>query len=163
MKEKKKAFLKRVHINIMHPLSFMKKALQKAQEAYMKDEVPVGAVLVHQNQIISAHHNKMKTHLSSMSHAEMLCIQEGITLLKTPYLNECDLYVSLEPCAMCASTLKHIRIRNLYFGAYDPKGGGVVHGSCILDAHTSHTEYYGGYFEQESSILLNSFFKMKRL
>lgn len=146
----------------MNTSHFMKLAMQKAYEALLKDEVPVGALLVHKNKIISFHHNQMKQNLSCIDHAEILCIQEGIKILQSPYLDECDLYVSLEPCPMCASALKQARIRNIYFGAYDPKGGGIVHGPCLFDFHNPHTQYYGGYLEQEACDLLSNFFKSKR-
>lgn len=140
----------------------MKHAYQKAKEAYCKNEVPVGAVLVHKNKIIASDHNQMRQNVSSIDHAELLCAYVGIKILKSPYLNECDLYVTLEPCPMCAATLKHLRIRNIYFGAYDFKGGGIVHGPRLFDSNNSHTEYYGGYMENQCSTILQDFFKSKR-
>ncbi len=146
----------------MSPLHFINQAYQKAKEAYFKNEVPVGAVLVHNSTIIASYHNQMRQNHSSIDHAELLCAYEGIKMIGSPYLDECDLYVTLEPCPMCTATLKHLRIRSIYFGAYDPKGGGIVHGPHLLDSNNSHTEYYGGYMEHECAKILQDFFKSKR-
>jgi tRNA(adenine34) deaminase len=146
----------------MNPVHFMNKAFQNAKKAYIKDEVPVGAILVHKNKIIASHHNLMRHNHSSIDHAELLCAYDGIKAMGSPYLDECDLYVTLEPCPMCASTLKHLRIRNIYFGAYDTKGGGIVHGPRLFDFLNTHTEYYGGFMEDQCSKILQDFFKNKR-
>lgn len=140
----------------------MAKAIEYAQQAAYHDEVPVGAVLVKDNRIIAAASNAMHQKKDVTCHAEMLCIKEASRILNTAILEECDLYVTLEPCPMCAGALCHARIRTVYFGAYDPKGGGICHGACVFDHALWKPDYIGGIEERACSELLSNFFKTKR-
>ena len=149
-------------VNMTHIM--MQEALAEAEKATLLGEVPVGAVLVHNKGIIARAHNFVETRKDPTAHAEMLVIQEGARVLGAVRLVDCDLYVTLEPCAMCAQAIAHARIRRLYFGAYDPKGGGVDHGAKIFSHKTCHhsPEIYGGILESKCSSMLTDFFKKKR-
>ena len=128
----------------------MENAFYQAQKANLENEVPVGAVLVKNHRIIAKSHNNGKLH------AEFL-------LLKTcAILDDCDLYVTLEPCCLCASLIAHTRIRRLYFGAYDPKTGGVEHNAQVFNYTHHKPEVIGGILEQDCAKLLTSFFKRIR-
>ena len=142
--------------------SFILIAAEEAQKAASQGEVPVGAVLVNSadDQIMAVAGNRVKDLNDATAHAELLVIQEGSRRLKNLYLTECDLYVTLEPCPMCAQAISLARIRRLYFGAYDPKSGGVEHGARIFQQSTCHhhPEVYGGIEEGMCGELLRSFF-----
>lgn len=125
-----------------------------------RGEVPVAALLVQNNQVIATAHNLVETHNNPTLHAEMLVLTQGYNLLGK-YLTECDLYVSLEPCPMCAHAIKLSQIRRLYFGAYDPKGGGVEHGPRLLD-NLTRLDTFGGYHETVFISVLKAFFLNKR-
>ncbi len=144
----------------------MQLALKEAQRAYERDEVPVGAVIVDgaNGKIIASAGNMVKENKSALAHAEILVIQEASQKLGSAYLSNCDIYVTLEPCSMCASAISLARLRRLYFGAYDPKSGGTEHGACIFNHDTCHhkPEIYGGICEQACSELLSQFFQEKR-
>ena len=140
----------------------MHQALQLASHAAYHDEVPVGAILVANDHIIAQTHNQCVADHNPLHHAEMLAIHQGITHLQTPYLNECTLYVTLEPCPMCAAALAQARIGKLVFGAYDPKSGGVEHGPKIFEHSHYQPEIIGGVLENECAQLLTSFFQTKR-
>ena len=140
----------------------MQQALQLAKHAVHHDEVPVGAILVANAHIIAQTHNQCVTDHNALHHAEMLAIHQGITHLQTPYLNECTLYVTLEPCPMCAAALAQARIGKIVFGAYDPKGGGVEHGPKIFEHSHYQPEIIGGVLEKECAELLIDFFQKKR-
>lgn len=146
--------------------SFMHKALELAKKAYEQDEVPVGAVIVdpESQEIISAIYNRMEIQGDPTAHAEMLAIREACTKLGKSRLDGYDLYVTLEPCPMCAQAISFARIRRLYFAAYDPKGGGVEHGARVYNAASCHhkPEVYGGIEETAAQDLLRRFFKEKR-
>ncbi len=137
-------------------------ALLEARKAFDTDEVPVGAVLVQNDKIIARAHNLMKKNKSVLCHAEMLCIEEASRLLNSPVLDDVDLYVTLEPCAMCAGAIAHSRIRRVYFAAYDVKGGFVDHQAKIFNFTLHKPEVYGGISEKESQDLLKLFFQSKR-
>lgn len=143
----------------------MRQAIVKARAAAESGEVPVGALLVREGKIVASAHNLVETNSDPTSHAEMLAIRAGCEILATPRLIDCDLYVTLEPCAMCAQAISLARIRRLYFAAYDEKGGGVEHGARIFSQSTCHhkPEIYGGIAESESRGLLQEFFKGKRV
>ena len=145
---------------------YMAQALIQAYHALEKDEVPVGAVIVDRqtSNIIARAHNLVETNRDPTAHAEILVIQQACSALNTVRLPQCDLYVTLEPCAMCATAISHARIQNLYFGAYDPKGGGVDHGARIFDHSTCHHKpnVYGGIQEQNCAQILKDFFQSKR-
>ena len=140
----------------------MRLALQQATIAAEISEVPVGAVLVCNDQIIAKAHNTCETNHNPLQHAEIIVLNNAITILNKPYLYNCDLYVTLEPCPMCAASIAQARIRSLIFGAYDIKSGGVEHGAKIF-SHTHHKpEIIGGVLELESQALLKNFFAPKR-
>lgn len=128
-------------------------------------EVPVGAVLVDANgEIVAAAHNRVATDGDPTAHAEMLVLRTGAARLGRPLLAGCDLYVTLEPCAMCAAAIALARLRRLYFGAYDAKGGAVEHGPRLFAQPTIHhrPEVYGGIAEQSAARLLRAFFRERR-
>lgn len=145
---------------------YMIEALNDAKLAGERGEIPVGALLVHgsSGEIIARASNKTEENHDATAHAELLVLQAGGKHYGTPRLVECDLYVTLEPCPMCAAAISFARIRRLYFGAYDPKGGGVDHGPRIYSHSTCHhaPEVYGGIHEQECALLLKDFFKERR-
>lgn len=145
---------------------YMQKALRAAEQAALMGEVPIGAVLVHAEtgEVIAASGNRTEQENDPAGHAEIVVLQAGGKHFNSPRLTECDLYVTLEPCPMCATAISFARIRRVYFGAYDPKGGGVEHGPCIYNQPTCHhaPEVYGGLHESECAALLKDFFKAKR-
>lgn len=142
---------------------FMKEALIEAKKASDKDDVPVGAVIVKDGNIISRGYNKRNTDNNALLHAEIIVINDACKKLRSRLLNECDLYVTLEPCPMCAGAIIQAGIRRLYFGAYDEKAGcaGSVTDLFILPFN-SKPEYYGGIMEDECTSLLTEFFRAKR-
>lgn len=141
-------------------------ALQAAEKAFDQDEVPVGAVIVdhHSGDIIAVAHNEMKKAQDPTAHAELLAIRRALEAKGEDRLWDCDLYVTLEPCPMCAQAISFSRIRRLYFGAYDPKGGGVDHGAKIFNASSCHhaPEVIGGLEAKKCAELLVRFFEGKR-
>jgi len=144
----------------------MTEALLEAKAAAARGEVPIGAVVVDgaTGQIIARGGNTTEATHNPTAHAEMLVIQQACKVRATSRLPECDLYVTLEPCPMCATAISFARIRRVYFGAYDPKGGGVDHGPKIFQQPTCHhqPEVYGGMNEQECAVILKEFFKERR-
>ena len=144
--------------------SLMARALDEAAAAGAAGEVPVGAVLVGGEGTLVAAGNRVERDRDPTAHAEMLALREGARRLDAKRLAGCDLYVTLEPCPMCAQAIAFARIRRLYFAAYDPKGGGVEHGPRIFDQPTCHhrPELYGGIAEAASAALLREFFQARR-
>ena len=144
--------------------SYMSDALTLARESQRAGEVPVGAVVVHNGTIIGRGHNLTRTGQDPTAHAEIVAIREAARTLGTDRLENCDLWVTLEPCAMCAGAIAHARIRRLYYGASDPKGGAVESGIRFFNADTCHhrPEIYGGLEEQASALLLTDFFASRR-
>lgn len=142
----------------------MSHALEAAAIAVKAGEVPVGAVIVKEGEIIASAFNRVEYDTDPTAHAEILVIREAARLLGDVRLVDCDLYVTLEPCAMCAQAMAHARIRRLYFGAYDPKGGGVEHGAQVFEKSTCHhqPEVYGGIEEEKCAHLLKTFFQKLR-
>ncbi len=142
----------------------MNTALSEAAKAAERGEVPVGAVLVHRSTVIAQSGNRIVELSDPTAHAELLVIRMGCALLDNPRLQECDLYVTLEPCAMCAQAISFARIRRLYFGAYDVKGGGVENGPRLFQQPTCHhrPEVVGGISEKECAEMLQAFFKERR-
>ena len=142
----------------------MKLALAEARLAFAAGEVPVGAVVMHKGEVLARAHNRVERDLDPTAHAEVLAIRAAARALQTRRLVDCDLYVTLEPCAMCAQAVSLARIRRLYFGAYDPKGGGVEHGAMVFARETCHhrPEIIGGLAEHEASDLLRQFFADRR-
>lgn len=146
-------------------LSFMNAALHEAEKAALIDEVPVGAVVVFQKCIIGRGHNLNRHLADPTAHAEIMALREATRFLKTPLLVGCDVYVTLEPCAMCAGALSHARIQTVFFGAYDPKGGALDHGPRLFEQPTCHhsPHVWGGIKEKVCQSILKNFFKTKRL
>ncbi|MBH9537161.1 tRNA adenosine(34) deaminase TadA [Novosphingopyxis sp. YJ-S2-01] len=139
-------------------------ALDLARAAADAGEVPVGAVVVHGGEIIGRGGNRPIADQDPTAHAEIAAIRDAAQALGTDRLNGCDLYVTLEPCAMCAGAIAHARIRRLYYGAPDPKGGAVTHGPRLFEQPTIHhrPEVYGGIGEEEAAALLRKFFEARR-
>ena len=143
----------------------MARALDEAMAAGAAGEVPVGAVLVDgAGDIIAAAGNRVEQDHDPTAHAEIVVLREGARRLGMKRLLGCDLYVTLEPCPMCAAAIGLAQIRRLYFAAYDVKGGGVEHGPRIFDRPTSHhrPEVYGGIAERAAGELLRRFFRARR-
>ena len=146
--------------------SFMERAIAEAEAAAKRGEVPVGAVVVDgaTGKVLAAAGNRTGEMSDPTAHAEMVVIREAAANLGVPRLDGCDLYVTLEPCAMCAAAISLARVRRLYFGAYDAKGGGVEHGARIFDQPTCHhkPDVFGGIEERRCGALLKGFFKDRR-
>lgn len=142
----------------------MDMAFAEAEAAAARGEVPVGAVIVSQGAVIARHGNRTRELSDPTAHAEILAIREACATLGSERLPGCDLYVTLEPCPMCAQAIAFARLRRVYFGAYDPKGGGVEHGPRIFRQPTCHhrPEVIGGLCEQDCAALLRRFFAQRR-
>lgn len=138
---------------------FMNEAIREARMAFDEDEVPVGAVIVSQNTIIARSHNLTETLNDVTAHAEILAITSAENYLGSKYLNECTLYVSLEPCLMCAAASRWAQLGRLVFAASDPRAGYKLHGGNVL--HPS-TEVKSGVLSEPASEILTSFFRKKR-
>ncbi|MBI5164636.1 MAG: nucleoside deaminase [Magnetospirillum sp.] len=139
-------------------------ALDQARAAADRGEVPVGAVVAKDGAVLAAAGNRVEELADPTAHAEMLALRAAAAALGEPRLEGCDLYVTLEPCPMCAAAISLARIRRLYFAAYDPKGGGVEHGARVFDHPTCHhrPEVYGGLREAEAAAMLRAFFRVRR-
>jgi tRNA(Arg) A34 adenosine deaminase TadA len=140
-------------------------ALDEAREADARGEVPVGAVVVAADGTVLARAGTAVEALNDpTAHAELLALRAAAALRGEKRLPDCDLYVTLEPCAMCAAAIALFRVRRIYFGASDPKGGGVEHGARIFEQPTTNhrPEIYGGVGESEAAALLKSFFAARR-
>jgi tRNA(adenine34) deaminase len=144
--------------------SFMQTAFDEARAAQARGEVPIGCVIVRDGAVLARAGNRTLADRDPTAHAELLAIRAAAAALGSERLTDCDLYVTLEPCTMCAAAMSFGRIRRLYFGAGDPKGGAVEHGVRFFAAATCHhrPEVYGGMAEQESAELLRAFFAGKR-
>jgi len=142
----------------------MELALEEARAAAVRGEVPVGCVVVRGGEVIARAGNRTLANKDPTAHAELLAIRQAATALGSERLADCDLYVTLEPCAMCAAAMSFARIRRLYFGAGDPKGGAVENGVRFFSAATCHhrPEVYGGINESECAALLRDFFAARR-
>jgi tRNA(adenine34) deaminase len=142
----------------------MDQALDLARAAAAAGEVPVGCVVVRNGDVIAGAGNRTLTDRDPTAHAEMLAIRQAARALGSERLTDCDLYVTLEPCTMCAAAISFARIRRLYFGAADPKGGAVDNGVRFFAAATCHhrPEVYAGIGESEASALLKEFFRERR-
>ncbi len=141
---------------------FMELALYKARNASLRGSVPVGAVITFKDKIISSASNETIKNKDPTAHAEILAIRRACLALDSHILDRCDIYVTLEPCAMCAQAISLSRIKRLYFGAYDKKYGSVVHGCRVFDYAIHKTEVIGGVFETQCSKILQDFFKKRR-
>ena len=144
--------------------SFMDMALEEARAAAAAGEVPIGCVIVRGGAIVARAGNRTLTDCDPTAHAELIAIRQAAALLGSERLDDCDLYVTLEPCAMCAGALAFARIRRLYYGAADPKGGAVDNGVKFFSSPTCHhrPEVYGGLAEAEAALLLRDFFSARR-
>ncbi len=142
----------------------MKEAIKQAKKAAQKDEVPIGCVIVKDDQIIARAYNKREMKQCSTAHAEILAIEKACKKLGSWRLEDCDLYVTLEPCPMCSGAIIQSRIRNVIFGAYDPKGGCMGSNMNINDVRgfNHYPDIEGGILQDECSRLLKEFFKAKR-
>lgn len=142
----------------------MRAALDAARQAARSGEVPVGAVIVQDGRVIAAAANAPRRLQDPTAHAEILAIRAAAALLGRDRLDGCDLWVTLEPCAMCAGAIAHARIDRVYYGAIDPKGGAVDHGPRFFNQPTCHhhPEVYAGIGEAEASALLRDFFVTRR-
>lgn len=139
-------------------------AFDAARRAADEGEVPVGAVVVKEGRVVAVAHNRPRALRDPTAHAEILAIRAACLALDDERLAGCDLYVTLEPCPMCAGAISFARIRRLYYGAADPKGGGVEHGPRVFTQPTCHhaPEVYGGFRETEAATLLRGFFAARR-
>ena len=141
-------------------------ALAQARAAAAAGEVPVGAVLIEaaSGRILAETRNRIEELRDPTAHAEVLAIRAGAALMDSPRLPACDLYVTLEPCPMCAGAIAFARLRRVYYGAADPKGGAVDHGVRLFEQPTCHhrPEVYGGIGEGEAAELLREFFQARR-
>jgi tRNA(Arg) A34 adenosine deaminase TadA len=148
----------------MKPSPFMEAAFAEAEAAAGRGEVPIGAVVVSGGEILARAGNRTRELNDPTAHAEMLAIREACRLTASERLPQADLYVTLEPCPMCAAAISFARIRRLYFGAADEKGGAVVSGVRLYAQPTCHhaPETYAGLSEQRASDLLKSFFRERR-
>jgi len=146
--------------------SLINEAVKEAKKAFELDEVPVGAIIFDSStgKIIAKAHNKNISKKDSTAHAEILAIKEACKIKKSHRLDNCDLYVTLEPCAMCAGAISLARIRRLYFGAEDKKSGSVLNGSHVFESNSCHhkPEIYSHINEKECEKLLKEFFAKKR-
>jgi len=142
----------------------MKEALKEAQKAFDLDDVPVGAIIVYKNRIIGRAHNQIKLLRDPTAHAEMIAITQASSNLKNERLKGCDIYVTMEPCPMCAGAMVLARIRKLYFAAKDPKSGAAGSVFSILQSKklNHRVKIKSGIFKDESRLLIQEFFKGKR-
>ncbi|PKP96966.1 MAG: tRNA-specific adenosine deaminase [Alphaproteobacteria bacterium HGW-Alphaproteobacteria-15] len=142
----------------------MQRALAAARAAAHGGEVPIGAVVVKDGVVIAEAHNSPRTDHDPTAHAEILAIRRAAQVLGDERLSDCELWVTLEPCAMCAGAIAHARIARLYYAASDPKGGAVEHGARVFDqAQCLHRpEIYSGIGEAEAAAMLRGFFRERR-
>lgn len=144
----------------LYKSKFMGYALEQAEFAIKENEVPVGAVIVHNDGIISTNYNRMRSEHDPTAHAEILCIRKATKKLQTANLSDCDIYITLEPCAMCAQAIAFSKIKRVYFGAYDEKFGAIENGVRLFNSKTHNhvPEIYGGIEQQKATRLMKSFF-----
>jgi tRNA(adenine34) deaminase len=142
----------------------MRRALDEARAAAADGEVPVGAVVTRGGAVIASGRNRMRLDNDPTAHAEMVAIRAAAVALGSPRLDGCDLWVTLEPCAMCAGAMAVARVSRLYFAALDPKGGAVLHGPRLFLQPTCHhaPEVYSGLAEEEAGEMLRAFFRDRR-
>lgn len=143
---------------------FMEEALLEAEKAYNEGEIPVGCVIVKSGKIISSAYNMRETTQNAVMHAEIAAIEQACKYVNSWRLNDCDLYVTLEPCAMCAGAIMNARLRRVYFGAYDLNSGALGSAADIsqIKGFNHKLEVYGGICEDECSEIITKFFKERR-
>ena len=146
------------------PSSPMQRALELARAAEEAGEVPIGAVVVRDGRIIGEGNNRTRRDNDPTAHAEIVAIRKAARALGNDRLTDCDLWVTLEPCPMCAGAMAHARIARLYYGADDPKGGGVAHGARVFSHPTCHhrPEIFEGLAADEAGAMLRAFFAARR-
>lgn len=151
-------------MSLSNARKMMEEALALARQAAESGEVPVGAVVVKDGQIIGRGENRPLESHDPTAHAEIIALREAAAALGNDRLTGCELWVTLEPCAMCAGAIAHARIARLYYGADDPKGGAVTHGPRLFDQPTVHhrPEIYAGIAADEAAALLKAFFAERR-
>lgn len=142
----------------------MQLALEQARAAAAQGEVPVGAIIMRSDRVIASAHNAPRARHDPTAHAEIAAIRAAAAALGQDRLEDCSLWVTLEPCAMCAGAIAHARIARLYYGASDPKGGAVEHGPRLFEQPTIHhrPEIYAGIGAEEAAALLREFFESRR-
>lgn len=151
-------------VKALGQLSFMDIALDEARGAQSRGEVPIGAVIVKDGEVLARAGNRTRELNDPTAHAEILAIRTACTMEGSERLPDADLYVTLEPCTMCAAAISFARIRRLYFAAADEKGGGVIHGARFFSQPTCHhaPEIYEGIGNREAAAMLKDFFLEKR-
>lgn len=147
-----------------HVYRFMFSALQEAEKALEHDEVPIGAVIVHNNRIIGRGFNQTERLNDPTAHAEMIAITAAANYLKSKVLEECDLYITVEPCVMCAGAILLSKIRSIYFGTFEPKFGACGSLFNIIESgkYNHKPNQYSGIYSDESKSLLENYFRKKR-
>jgi tRNA(adenine34) deaminase len=140
-------------------------ALQEAELAFEKDEVPIGAVVVHQNRIIGRGHNQTQMLNDATAHAEMIAITAASNHLNSRLLDDCEIYITVEPCVMCAGAILNAHIKKVHFSTFEPKYGAAGSVYSLLDnnKYNHNIEVYSGIYAEESKNLLQSFFQKKRI
>ena len=145
-------------------IRFMKEAIKEAKKAELIDEVPIGCVIVKDDKIVARGHNVRETKKTPLGHAEIIAINKASKKLGAWRLQDCDIYITLEPCIMCAGAIIQSRIRHVYYGAKDPKGGAIESSINVLEAKNinHHPEISSGLLEEECSNIISQYFKRKR-
>lgn len=148
----------------MNKEEFMKLALKQAEIAYKEDEVPIGCVIVFNNEVIAKAHNKKEKKNCAIHHAEIEAISRATKVLNSWHLDECEMYVTLEPCLMCTGAIINSRIKKVYYGTKDPKGGSLESNIKLIDIKNlnHYPKYESGILEEECASILKKFFKTKR-
>ena len=143
---------------------FMKAALKEAEKAYSKGEVPIGAVIVRGEKIVARAHNRRESRQMATAHAELLCIEKACKKLKSWRLDDCELYVTVEPCPMCAGAILNARIKRICFGAYDLKGGAAESNFSVLTSGVLNwtTDFAGGVLKEDCERIIKDFFAERR-
>ncbi|MBR2294971.1 MAG: nucleoside deaminase [Clostridiales bacterium] len=144
---------------------FMRQALNEAQKGFDKDECPIGCVIVKDGKVLVRAHNMKLSKGNALLHAEVVAIDKACRKIGDWRLNDCDMYVTLEPCTMCSGAIVQSRIRKVYFGAYEPKSGAVVSCNDIFEVshgHNHKVDFEGGILEEECAALMKAFFKKLR-
>ena len=146
-------------------IRFMKEALKEAKKAELIDEVPIGCVIVKDDKIIARGHNVRETKKTPLGHAEIIAIDKASKKLGVWRLQDCDIYITLEPCIMCSGAIIQSRIRHIYYGAKDPKGGAIESSINVLETKNinHHPEVTSGILEEECSNIISEYFKRKRI
>ena len=145
-------------------IRFMKEAIKEAKKEELIDEVPIGCVIVKDDKVIARGHNVRETKKTPLGHAEIIAIDKASKKLGAWRLQDCDIYITLEPCIMCAGAIIQSRIRHVYYGAKDPKGGAIESLINVLEAKNinHHPEITSGILEEECSNVISQYFKRKR-